>query len=145
MKNVHEMVKEFLKIRLLMGHDWDRICLRHEWEFICKDAIKLDRLTLDRPISDGEDGWQCLLEDVIRFRHTPAYYEGLPLGYSQPDDVLRREDSKGKPPRVRSRPRGLEKVVLWLHRNSMSRNESIIYNTQTAVAANFYTKLENLT
>ena len=117
LNHVHRRIKASLNLRLLTGHDRDRMFLRHEWELTYKDAIKLDRLRLDRPISDSGDGRQRLLEDVIRFRHTPAYYERLPLGnIQQPAGVLRREDNKGKPSRVRSPLRGLEKVVLWFSR-----------------------------
>ena len=79
-----------------------------------KDAIRLDRLRLDRRISDSGDDRQRLLRDVIRFRSRSAYFEGLPLGSSQPDSVLRREDKEGAPPRVRSLPHGLDKVMSWL-------------------------------
>ncbi len=114
--HVHQRAKEFLDIRLLTGHDRDRIFVHDEWELIYKDAIRLDRLRLDRRISANGDDQQRLLEDVIRFRSRSAYYEGLPLGSSQADGVSRREHNKGTPPRVRSLQHGLEKIVLWLSR-----------------------------
>ena len=117
LNHVHRTIKESLNIRLLPVYDRDRMFVRHEWELIYKDAIKLDRLMLDRRISDSGDSRQRLLEDVIRFRHSPAYYERLTLVDSQqPTGLLRREDNKGRPSRVGSPLRGLEKVVLWFAR-----------------------------
>ena len=112
--HVHRRAKEFLNVRLLTGHDRDRIFVHDEWELIYKDAIRLDRLRFDRCISDSGDDRQRLLGDVIRFRSRSAYYEGLPLGSGQPDGVLRREGKRGTPPRARSLPYGFEKVMSWL-------------------------------
>lgn len=84
----------------------------------------------------GNVYWKMSSDSAIR-QHTTKAYRWVTISQT----VLRCEDDKSKPPRVRSRLRGLGKVVLWLHRNSMSQNESIIYNTQTTVAANFDTNL----
>ena len=112
--HVHQRAKEFLNIRLLTGHDRDRICVHGEWALIYKDAIRLDRLRFDRRSSDSGDDRQRLLGDVIRFRSRSAYYEGLPLDSSEPDGVLRREGKRGTPPKVRSLRYGLDKVISWL-------------------------------
>ena len=112
--HVHQRAKEFLDIRLLTGHDRNRISVHDEWELIYKDAIRLDRLRLDRRIFDNGGNGHRLLDDVIRFRSRSAYYEGLPPDSSQPDSLLRRKHDKGTPPRVRSLQHGLGKVVLWL-------------------------------
>lgn len=112
--HVHQRAKEFLNIRLLTGHDRDRVCVHAEWKLIYKDAIRLDKLRLDTCISHSGDGRQRLLGDVIRFRSTPAYYEGLPLGSSEPDGVLRREDKRGTAPSLLSLLYGLDRFMSWL-------------------------------
>ena len=111
--HVHQRATEFLNIRLLTGHDRDTILVRDEWEFIYKDATRLDRMRLDRRISDSRDKRQRLLGDVIRFRFRSEYYEGSPLVSSQPGAVLHRGDNKGTPPRFHGLPHGLEKVTSW--------------------------------
>ena len=136
--HVHQRAKEFLNIRLLTGHDQDRISVREEWKLIYKDAIRLDRLRLDRRITDIGGDLHTFLADVIRFRSRSAYYEGLPclpLGSSQPGGVVRREDKRGSvlvaallmfraipipfltirhATKIRSVPHGWEKVISWL-------------------------------
>ena len=111
--HVHQRAKEYLNIRLLTGHDRDRIFVHDKWKFISKDAIRLDRMRLDRRISDSRDTWQLLLGNVTRFRSRSEYYEGLPLGSSQPGGALHRGDNKDTPPRFRGLPHGLEKVTSW--------------------------------
>ena len=93
--HVHQRAKEFLNVKLLTGHDQDRISVREEWKLIYRDAIMLDRLRLDRRITDIGGNLHPLLADVIRFRSRSAYYEGLTLGSSQPGGVVRRENKRG--------------------------------------------------
>ena len=144
--HVHQRAKKFLNVKLLTGHDQDRISVREEWQLIYRDAIRLDRLRLDRHVSDIGGDLHRLLADVIRFRSKSAYYEGLPLCLSQPGGVVRRDDKRGSvlvaalsmfgalpvpvltirhATKIRSVPHGWEKATSWLSQIRIPINDKL--------------------
>ena len=140
LNHVHRRIKESLNIRLLPVYDRDRMFVRHEWELIYKDAIKLDRLTLERhiPIAGmvANVYWKMSSDSAIR-QHTTNAYRWVTVSSQPGYYVAKIIEASHRESVVNSG--GWRKLYYGFHGDSMSINIRIIYNTQSAVAANFYT------